>query len=140
MPNEQSHLPGRRRGNWPRNACRLGQGTQGTRPGDAAFLVCNHGQGPRAGGQQLFRSETDNPNLCQSGEITSEVSDYVRVCINSGIDPDEPDVFERYWGSDARPCFDWICEDGSVNMPDLCHRFSIAGRIESRNISWLIWA
>ena len=72
--------------------------------------------GSVVGSPKLLRSETDRPNLCLSNEITSEVSDYVQACINSGIDPDEPaagpkalrrgegpDVFERYWGSDARP-------------------------------------
>jgi len=78
--------------------------------------TANRDRGPAVGNPKLLRSETDKPNLCQSGEITSEVSDHIRACINSGIDPDDlparheplrrgegPDVFERYWGSDARP-------------------------------------
>jgi len=54
-------------------------------------------------GQDLFGSDANKPNLCRSNEITSEVSDYVRACINSGIDPDEPDVFERYFGRKPTP-------------------------------------
>jgi len=63
----------------------------------------------------FFGKETDKPNLCRSSEITSEVSDCVRACTNSGIDPDDPpagpkplwpgegpDVFERYFGRRAR--------------------------------------
>jgi hypothetical protein len=51
--------------------------------------------GLAVGSPKLFPGETNKSNLCQSGEITSEVGDHIRACINSGIDPDEPDVFER---------------------------------------------
>jgi len=65
------------------------------------------GQKPLSIHRKLGAKESDKSGTYAAEETEMEVSDYVQACIDSGIcasrgsrcyDPDDPDIFERYFG------------------------------------------
>ena len=55
-------------------------------------------QAPADSRKENSRQEPDMFNLYNPDEMESEVNDYVHACVNSGIEPNAPDIFERYFG------------------------------------------
>ena len=55
-------------------------------------------QAPADSCKKASHKEPDILKLYDPEETESEVSDYFQACVNSGIEPDTPDVFERHFG------------------------------------------